>query len=134
MLFRSERSAYVHPWTEVLLGDCLRAGYNCWVQVQNGAIIAYGIMSIGAGECHILNICVKPELHNQGYGSAMLDHLLAVAREYDAGIAFLEVRQSNHAAQKIYARAGFNEVGMRSQYYPALVGREDAIILARSLV
>ena len=129
-----EQSAYTHPWTAILFEDCLRAGYCCWVLQQDVAIIAYAIMSVGAGECHILNLCVKPEMHNHGYGSVMLDHLLTIARSHHADTAFLEVRPSNQNAIKLYAGAGFNEVGIRNNYYPAISGREDAIILARSLL
>ena len=129
-----EMSAYTHPWTEILFGDCLRVGYCCWVMERQGAIIGYGIISIGAGECHVLNLCVKPEMQNNGYGSAMLEHLLDIARSHNVEIVFLEVRPSNRSAIRLYEKAGFNEVGMRGNYYPAINGREDAIILARSLV
>ena len=129
-----EDSAYTHPWTEILFNDCLRVGYCCWVMQRRGAVIAYGIMSVGAGECHVLNLCVKPEMQNNGYGSAMLEYLLDIARGHKVDTAFLEVRPSNHAAIRLYEKAGFNEVGLRSNYYPAIMGREDAIIFARSLV
>jgi ribosomal-protein-alanine N-acetyltransferase len=129
-----EQTAYTHPWTAVLFEDCLRVGYCCWVMHRDDAIIAYGIMSIGAGECHILNLCVKPEMQNHGYGSAMLEHLLDIARSHNVETAFLEVRPSNRHAIRMYEKAGFNEVGVRSNYYPAVKGREDAVILARSLV
>ena len=129
-----EFSAYTHPWSEVIFQDCLRVGYCCWVMIKNFEIIAYGVMSIGAGECHILNLCVKPDMQNNGYGGLMLDHLLGIARSHHADVAFLEVRPSNEFAIKLYQRAGFDEVGMRRNYYPAIIGREDAIILARSLV
>jgi len=128
-----EQSAYMHPWTEILFGDCLRVGYCCWVMEWQGAIIGYGIISVGAGECHVLNLCVKPEMQHNGYGSAMLEHLLDIARSHNVETAFLEVRPSNRHAIRLYEKAGFNEVGTRSDYYPAIVGREDAIILARSL-
>lgn len=129
-----EQSAYTHPWTEILFGDCLRVGYCCWVMERQGAIIGYGIISIGASECHVLNLCVKPEMQNNGYGSAMLEHLLDIARSHNVEIVFLEVRPSNRSAIRLYEKAGFNEVGMRGNYYPAINGREDAIILARSLI
>lgn len=129
-----EQSAYTHPWTEILFGDCLRSGYCCWVMHQESVIICYGIMSVGAGECHLLNLCVKPDMQNNGYGNVMLEYLLDIARSHNVETAFLEVRPSNHAAIRLYEKAGFNEVGMRSNYYPASHGREDAIILARSLL
>ena len=129
-----EQSAYTHPWTATLFGDCLRVGYSCWVILVDGEIIAYGIMSVGAGECHVLNLCVKPSMQGRGFGTAMLEHLLDIACGHDVETAFLEVRPSNLSAIRMYEKAGFNEVGIRNNYYPAFTGREDAIILARSLV
>jgi ribosomal-protein-alanine N-acetyltransferase len=73
-------------------------------------------------------------MQNCGYGSAMLEHLLNIARHHNVQTAFLEVRPSNRHALRMYQNAGFNEVGIRNNYYPAATGREDAIILARVLV
>ncbi len=128
-----ELSAYTHPWTEAIFLDCLRVGYCCWVMEKNNSVIGYGVMSVGVDECHMLNICIKPELQGNGYGKIMLDHLLDTARTHKASTAFLEVRPSNHVAINLYEQAGFNEVGMRRNYYPAVIGREDALILALSL-
>jgi ribosomal-protein-alanine acetyltransferase len=129
-----EQSAYTHPWSEGIFRDCLRTGYSCWVMRLEATLIAYGVMSVGIGECHLLNLCVKPEMQNHGYGRAMLDYLLDIARGHDADTAFLEVRPSNHFAIRLYEKAGFNEVGLRRNYYPSYYGCEDAIILARSLI
>ena len=63
----------------------------------------------------------------------MLVHLVSLARRHNAEIIFLEVRQSNAAARRLYDKAGFNELGNRKDYYPAEDGREDALILARVL-
>lgn len=129
-----EHSAYTHPWSDMIFQDCLRVGYCCWVMISEIGIIAYGVMSVGAGECHILNLCVKPDVQNMGYGGLMLGHLLDIARKHSADMAFLEVRPSNRNAIKLYHRAGFDEVGVRRNYYPHFIGREDALIMARSLV
>jgi len=128
-----ERSAYTHPWTEGIFRDCLRVGYSCTVFEQCGVIDAYGIMSVVAGECHILNICVRPEIQGRGVGRKVLTHLLARARQSGTEAAFLEVRPSNVAAISLYTRMGFNEVGIRRRYYPTHGGREDAIIMALDL-
>ena len=129
-----EHSAYTHPWSPGIFQDCLHVGYCCWVLEQADQIIGYSVMSVGAGECHLLNLCIRPDLQNNGYGALLLEHLLEIARSHHADTAFLEVRPSNAYAIKLYQRAGFNEVGMRRDYYPAITGREDAIIFARSLV
>jgi [ribosomal protein S18]-alanine N-acetyltransferase len=129
-----ELTAYTHPWSEGIFQDCLRVGYCCWALTKDFEIIAYGVMSVAAGECHLLNLCVKPELQRQGYGKLLLESLLELACKHKADTVFLEVRPSNKYAIKLYQHAGFNEVGMRRNYYPAEFGREDAIILARSLI
>lgn len=128
-----ERQSYPHPWTQVIFGDCLQAGYSCWVCGRRGVIEAYGILSVAVGESHLLNICVRPESRQQGVGRKLLRHLVSVARRHDAEVIFLEVRPSNSTARALYDDEGFNELGSRHDYYPAGDGREDAIILARIL-
>ena len=126
-----ERQSYPHPWTQVIFGDCLQAGYSCWVCGRSGVIEAYGILSVALGESHLLNICVRPESRQQGIGRKLLRHLVSIARRHNAEVMFLEVRPSNTTARALYEDEGFNELGSRRDYYPAGNGREDAIILAR---
>ena len=96
-------------------------------------LIAYAVMSIAVQECHILNICVDPDLQGHGIGRRFLQELLIIAKARKADTVFLEVRPSNVAALSLYFSEGFNEIGTRRDYYPASVGREDAVILAKSL-
>ncbi|GAB4351718.1 MAG: ribosomal protein S18-alanine N-acetyltransferase [Gammaproteobacteria bacterium] len=128
-----ERGAYSYPWTEGIFLDCLRVGYWCRVFEQCGVIDAYGILSVAAGECHILNLCVRAEVQGRGIGRKVLAKMLAHARQQGADSAFLEVRPSNLPALRLYRHFGFNEVGIRRRYYPAPNSREDAIIMALSL-
>lgn len=132
-VMEGERSAYEFPWNEGIFRDCLRVGYNCWVAEIGRLVVAHGIMSIGAGECHVLNICVHPQWQGMGLGRRLLRRLLAQAREKGVDTAFLEVRESNSLARRLYAREGFCEIGTRRGYYPARNGREDAVVLARAL-
>jgi ribosomal-protein-alanine N-acetyltransferase len=129
-----ENCAYSHPWSEAIFQDCLRVGYCCWVLELDRKITGYCVMSVGAGECHLLNLCIEPDLQNKRYGALLLDHMLDIAKSHYVDTAFLEVRPSNQYAIKLYQRAGFDEVGMRRDYYPAYIGREDALILARTLL
>ena len=128
-----ERRSYPHPWTRLIFSDCLHAGYSCWVCERQGIIQGFGIISIAAGEAHLLNLCVRPESQRQGIGEKLLVHLFTLARHHDAEIMFLEVRESNATARRLYDKAGFNELGTRKDYYPAGAGRENALILARVL-
>lgn len=128
-----ERAAYQFPWTEGIFRDCIRVGYDCHVAEAKQEVCGYGVLSIAVDECHVLNLCVHPEYQGRGIGRALLDHLLDIGRSRGATSVFLEVRPSNEAALALYRNADFNEVGVRPAYYPAELGREDAIILARGL-
>ncbi|MBK1722658.1 ribosomal-protein-alanine N-acetyltransferase [Thiocystis violacea] len=129
-----ECAAYDFPWAEGVFRDCLRVGYCCWVGEIEGVIVAYGIMSVAVGECHVFNLCVHPSWQGKGLGRRMLRHLLALAVKRRAETAFLEVRASNVGARALYASEGFCEIGTRRSYYPSHRGREDATVLARELV
>lgn len=129
----NERAAYEFPWTLGIFRDCLRVGYQCFVRELAGRVVGHGIMSVAAQECHLLNICVHPDYQRHGHGRAMVTHLLDIARRKRAVMALLEVRVSNDAAYRLYTSMGFDEVGVRRNYYPARRGREDAIILACDL-
>lgn len=129
-----ERRAYDFPWTRGILQDCLRSGYSSWVCEQRlGRIVGYAFLSMGAGEGHILNLCVDPDWRRQGAAQYLLDHLLGIARAADLGELFLEVRPSNHAAQRLYLANGFTPIGRRANYYASRAGREDALVLSRRM-
>ena len=128
-----EQRSYEFPWTEGIFHDCLRFGYSSWVIEIDRRIIGYGVMSLAVQECHILNLCVEPEFRGSGIGRRLLEQLFTIARARKADTAFLEVRPTNTQALSLYFSEGFNEIGTRRNYYPALIGREDAIILAKTL-
>ena len=128
-----EQRGYEFPWSRTIFEDCLRVSYSCWLLEWQGVIAGYAVMSVAAGEAHILNLCIDPDLHRRGLGRFLLDQMLELATGHQAQVMFLEVRPTNVAAQRLYEAAGFNEVGVRRNYYPARVGREDAIIMARQL-
>ncbi len=128
-----ERDAYSFPWSEGIFRDCLRVGYCCWVLEYLDVVEGYGIMSVGVGESHILNLCIHPRVHGKGLGRDLLEHLMNVAKEHHAQTIMLEVRPSNPSAIRLYQSMGFNEVGVRRSYYPSHTGREDALILAKEL-
>ncbi len=130
----TEKNAYDFPWSESIFKDCLHVGYCCWVIEREGSIVGHGVMTVAAGESHILNLSVHPEYQSMGLGRLLLTHLLELALEHDANMTFLEVRPSNFAAIKLYLDLGFDEIGTRRNYYPAKMGREDALIFARTVV
>jgi len=127
-----ERKNYLFPWEGDIFEDCLKGNYGCWVCEEFDRVLGYCLLTIGAGEAHILNISVDPAEQNQGIGRKMLKHLIDACRGR-AETVFLEVRPSNTIAIALYENMGFNEIGIRKGYYPAEKGREDAIMLALHL-
>ena len=129
-----EIRAYEFPWTVGIFRDCLRADYPAWLLQHNGEIVGYFLMSIAAGEAHVLNICIDPARQGQGHGRHLLRAMMHVARGRGAERVFLEVRPSNAGAIALYHSEGFNEIGRRPRYYPARDGREDALVMAIELL
>lgn len=129
-----EMAAYPFPWTRGIFQDCLRADYECHVLVAAGDIVGYGVLSSGAGEAHILNVCVVPAEQGKGAGRRIVKRLIDLARWHRCERVFLEVRPSNPHAISLYDSMGFNEFGRRPNYYPAKKGREDALVMAIELL
>ncbi len=128
-----EQESYTFPWSEAIFRDCLRAGYYCCVVELDHIHIGYGIMSTGAGEAHVLNLCIAPLYRCRGIGGQLLAHLIEFARGLSVMDVFLEVRPSNPAAIRLYQSQGFAQIGVRRGYYQAVGGREDAVVLRKSL-
>ncbi len=127
-----ELASYQYPWNIGIFRDCLLAGYQSLVLDIRGNVSGYCIMSIAAGEAHLLNICIHPGCQRLGYGRRLLVDGLARAREVGVETIFLEVRPSNDVAIMLYRSLGFRLIGRRPSYYQADGGREDAVIFAAS--
>lgn len=129
-----ELRAYPFPWTAGIFRDCLYAGHECWLLEGQRGLIGYFVMSCAAGEGHLLNLCVSPEHQGHGQGRRLLKQVYEVARWHNLQRIFLEVRPSNPHAIALYESEGFNEIGIRPNYYPAVKGREDGIVMAIELM
>lgn len=128
-----EEDLYSFPWTKGIFHDCLHVGYCCRVLKSNNKVVAYSVMSAAVGESHLLNIVVARSEQGKGFGSIMLNKMIELAVSHHVTIMYLEVRPSNKNAVHLYHKRGFNEVGVRNNYYPAESGREDALIMALDL-
>ena len=128
-----ERRSYDFPWSHGVFRDCLLAGYQCVVLERDGEVAGYSILSVAAGEAHILNLCVDPSYRSHGYGERLLDEILFRARSASVHEIFLEVRPTNASAIALYKKKGFHQVANRPAYYQAREGREDAAVLAKKL-
>ena len=75
-----ERRAYPFPWTRGIFRDCVLAGHQALLALEDDRPAGYAVMSIAAGEAHVLNLCTAPECEGQGLGRKMLQSLLRIAR------------------------------------------------------
>lgn len=129
-----ERRSYEFPWSHGVFRDCLLAGYQCLALIRDDEVAGYAILSVAAGEAHILNLCVDTQYRARGYGELLLDELLYRARAASVREIFLEVRPSNETALGLYRKKGFHKIADRPAYYQARGGREDAAVLAKRFV
>ncbi len=132
-LMAIENAIYAFPWTLGNFRDSLAAGYDCSAYVRNGNLIGYAVVMLASDEAHLLNLGIAAGCQRQGHGSRLLQRLCEAARGQGARRIFLEVRPSNAAGLQLYARHGFQRIGLRREYYPALAGREDALIFSLPL-
>lgn len=144
-----EVSAYAHPWSRRNLRDSLQSGHpsvmllaeplpeerHLPLRPDGRLLLGYLVAMPGVDEVHLLNITVAPAHQRQGWARFMLDALALWSRGQGAQWLWLEVRQSNAPARRLYTRYGFAEVGVRRGYYPLThQQREDAVVMSLNLV
>ncbi len=101
---------------------------RCFVAETADHRIAAMIVSwIIVDEMHIATIATHPDFRRQGIGEQILRSALLDGRDAGAHLAFLEVRESNEAAQAMYRKFGFRASGKRPRYYRD--NNEDAILM-----
>jgi [ribosomal protein S18]-alanine N-acetyltransferase len=127
-----ERRCFSDPWSEVAFEELLRFPHTvALVAERDGDVGGYLIARAVAEEGEILNLAVRPEERRHGLGSRLLEAGLSALMEGGAHLVWLEVRESNAAAQALYRRRGFTAAGRRARYYKNPV--EDALVLRMTL-
>ncbi len=127
-----ERQAFTTPWSrKAFEAEMYDNDLACYlVMISSGKIIGYAGAWLILDEAHVTNIALLPQYHHQGLGECLLNELIAYVRERGAASMTLEVRVSNLSAQKLYAKLGFVQKGIRRQYYTD--SKEDALIMWRA--
>ncbi len=129
-----ERRNYAVPWTDGIFRDCIKAGYKGFLLKDDGHLLGYAMLQIGYKESHVLNLCIDSPYQGLGYARLLLSHMESVSLAERAETMFLEVRPSNPRARALYEANGFNEINVRKDYYDTPTGREDAVVMAKTLV
>jgi ribosomal-protein-alanine N-acetyltransferase len=123
-----ETSLQAFPWSRGNFADSLAAGHEMRVLRLDGDLVGFsGLMSI-VDEAHLLVIGIDRRHQRHGHGARLLQEVLATARAGGAAKLLLEVRAANAQAIAFYQGLGFAQIGVRRGYYPAVAGREDALV------
>ena len=128
-----ERQAFSDPWSDKAFREALGhpAVYFACARSGVGDVVGYVVAWFAADEGEIANLAVAPEGWGSGIGRRLLEAALSAAAARGAAAVYLEVRDSNDRARRLYRSSGFVEIGRRRRYYRR--PSEDAIVLRRTL-
>lgn len=117
-LFLLESSCFADPWSQKSLRDTLKEDHSFLIIAEeNGRICGYLNTTFVLDEMNLNRICVLPQYRRIGVGSAMIGRMFDFARKNGICTIYLEVRESNENAQRVYRHFGFRVVGERANFY-----------------
>ena len=128
-----EKDVHFSAWTIQNFQDALAAKNIFKVFFLDDMIVGYYIALLASDECQILNIAIKKCQQNKGLGNYLINHVKDLSKSLYVASIFLEVRVSNIKAIKLYEKNGFNELGVRNNYYKTLNGTENGILMGLEL-
>ena len=128
-----ERVCFSQPWSEDSFREVVsgRTFPSLAARSASGELMGYIVFSEAADELHVLNVAVHPDFRRNHIASSMLTHLHKYALDRGREFSFLEVRESNHPAQDLYAKFGYKLLTKRKQYY--VDDRENALVMMAEL-
>lgn len=127
---RLEKLCFSAPWSEKSIASELENELALWLVAEEaGEVLGYVGSQTVMGESDMMNIAVHPDFRRRGVAGRLLEELLAALAKRGSKSLSLEVRASNEAARGLYESFGFQQVGLRKNYYRN--PREDALILRK---
>lgn len=109
--------------------DSIQQGHNTLVWEEDGEVQGFAVWMYVDDFAELLNIVVHPTSQGRGIGKALLAEIFAASRAHGCSRLFLEVREGNTVARRLYYACGMTEIGQRKNYYRALNGREHAMLM-----
>lgn len=129
---RIEKESFSAPWSDASIASSIENELaHCVCLMQDEKVAGYAMFAFVFEEGELLNIAVDPALRGLGYGDRLLSHVTECALENKVENLFLEVRESNASARSLYKKHGFEELGVRKNYYRSPT--EDAVIMVLKL-
>jgi [ribosomal protein S18]-alanine N-acetyltransferase len=127
-----EKVSLPSPWSKELFEEELKRDVAYYfVMEEEGQVAGYMGYWEAPQEAHIINLAIAPKFRGRGLGRQMIEYCLDFARKRGAGLATLEVRESNEAARKLYEKCDFRMVAIRKKYYSD--NQEDAVVMIREI-
>lgn len=125
----TEREAFATPWTEEIFEHELTGNaYAHYIVAEvDGQIIGHVGMWIVLDECHITNVAVRSSMRGRGLGEALMRKAMELCALNEVKTMTLEVRVSNEPARSLYRKLGFQEGGIRKNYYQD--DHEDGLVM-----
>lgn len=128
-----EQRVQSHPWSVRQFTDAVST-YQCTVLQVQQKVVGFCILQTVLDEANLLLIAIHPDEQGKGLGAELLAQSLQRLEPTPVQV-FLEVRQSNLSAIRLYEKLGFHQIDLRKNYYPCLDGRrEHAVIMVKSNV
>lgn len=125
-----EAQCFSDPWSEKSIASELENPLSLWlVAEENGQALGYVGSQTVLDESDMMNVAVDPRFRRQGIARALIEALIAELAKMGSRCLRLEVRVSNESARALYARMGFQQLGLRKNYYHN--PKEDALILGK---
>ena len=127
-----EKASFSKPWSEESLRELLGSDRAAVLGVfEEGELLGYSVLEWVLDEGSLTNIAVAPQMRRRGYASKLMEETVSLAKEKNMSFIFLEVRVSNESAVSLYKKYGFEDVGVRKNYYSAPT--EDALLMTLTL-
>jgi [ribosomal protein S18]-alanine N-acetyltransferase len=124
-----EQASFTTPWSrEAFYNEIYNNKFAVYLVLEEDEkIVGYCGAWIVIDEAHVTNVAVLPEYRGKKLGEALLRKMMTVAVDMGARSMTLEVRVTNHVAQSLYRKLGFQNGGIRKNYYSD--NQEDALVM-----
>lgn len=126
-----ENQSFSEPWSSDSFRDIIKNANFVTIGLFVDSVLAgYVIYYTVLNELHVMNIAVHPDFRQKSCGTKLLSEVHKEGMKRKLHFAYLEVRETNEAAQKLYAKMGYQKVGRRIKYY---TNEEDALLMFKEL-
>ena len=127
-----EAASFSVPWSlRAFTETVVKKNFRYFVAEEAGEILGYCGFLFVLDEAEIPNVCVKESARCRGVGKQMMTVLMEEAKKLGMAMLYLEVRESNSPASALYQRLGFEENGIRKNFYEHPV--ENAVLMSKTL-